>query len=131
MKNMMKYKGYYDFIEFDAEDLLFYGKLEFINSLISYEGEAAKQIDSAFKEAVDDYLLICKERGVEPEKPFKGSLNVRIGSERHEKAALIAKELGCSSLNEFFKFALAIFNRWSGRLGLFTCIYERCTLVTS
>jgi predicted HicB family RNase H-like nuclease len=106
MKNMMKYKGFYGSIEFDADDLLFYGKLEFINSLISYEGETAKQIDSAFKEAVDDYLLICKERGIEPEKPFKGSLNVRIGSERHEKAALVAKELGCSSLNEFFKLAL-------------------------
>ncbi len=106
MKNMMKYKGYYGSVEFDVDDLLFYGKLEFISSLISYEGETAKQIDSAFKEAVDDYLLICKERGMEPEKPFKGSLNVRIGSERHEKAALVAKELGCSSLSEFFKLAL-------------------------
>ncbi|MBA2656037.1 MAG: type II toxin-antitoxin system HicB family antitoxin [Tatlockia sp.] len=106
MKNMMKYKGYYGSIEFDADDLLLYGKLEFINSLISYEGETAKQIDSAFREAVEDYLLICKERGVEPEKPFKGSLNVRIGAERHEKAVLVAKELGCSSLNDFFKLAL-------------------------
>ena len=106
MKNMMKYKGYSGSIEFDADDLLFYGKLEFINSLISYEGETAKQIDSAFKEAIDDYLVSCKERGVEPEKPFKGSLNVRIGSERHEKAAIVAKELGCSSLNDFFKLAL-------------------------
>jgi predicted HicB family RNase H-like nuclease len=106
MKNMMKYKGYYGSIEFDAVDLLFYGKLEFINSLISYEGETAKQIDSAFKEAVDDYFLTCKNRGVEPEKPFKGSLNVRIGPERHEKAVLVAKELGCSSLNDFFKLAL-------------------------
>ena len=88
------------------------GTVEFIeiltscNSLISYEGETAKQIDSAFKEAIDDYLVSCKERGVEPEKPFKGSLNVRIGSERHEKAAIVAKELGCSSLNDFFKLAL-------------------------
>jgi len=106
MKNMMRYKGYYGSIEFDADDLLFYGKLEFINSLVSYEGETAKQIDGAFKEAVDDYLLTCKERGVEPEKPFKGSLNVRIGQERHEKAARLAKELGCSSLNDFFKLAL-------------------------
>lgn len=106
MKNMMQYKGYYGSIEFDADDLLFYGKLEFINSLISYEGETAKQINAAFKEAVDDYLNTCRERKIEPEKPFKGSLNVRIGPERHEKAALVAKALGCSSLNEFFKLAL-------------------------
>ncbi|MDR3502275.1 MAG: type II toxin-antitoxin system HicB family antitoxin [Legionella sp.] len=105
MKHMLKYKGYYGSIEFDADDLLLYGKLEFINSLISYEGETTIQIDAAFKEAVDDYLLTCKERGVEPEKPFKGSLNVRIGPERHARAAFVAKELG-SSLNEFFNMAL-------------------------
>ncbi|CEK10133.1 type II toxin-antitoxin system HicB family antitoxin [Legionella hackeliae] len=106
MKNMLKHKGYYGSIEFDSEDLIFYGKLEFINSLISYEGETAKEIDKAFKEAVEDYLISCKDRGIEPEKPFKGSLNVRIGPERHEKATLMAKEMGCSSLNDFFKIAL-------------------------
>lgn len=106
MKNMMRYKGYYGSVNFDADDLIFYGKLEFINSLISYEGETAKEIDAAFKEAVNDYLDTCSVREVEPEKPFKGSLNIRIGRELHERAALIAKEIGCSSLNEFIKQAL-------------------------
>ena len=59
MKNMMQYKGYYGSVNFDADDLVFYGKLEFINSLISYEGETAKEIDAAFKEAVNDYLNTC------------------------------------------------------------------------
>lgn len=106
MKNMMRYKGYYGSVNFDSDDLVFYGKLEFINSLISYEGETATEIDAAFKEAVNDYLDTCIARDVEPEKPFKGSLNIRIGRELHEKAALIAKEIGCSSLNEFIKRAL-------------------------
>lgn len=106
MKNMMRYKGYYGSVNFDADDLIFYGKLEFINALVSYEGETAKEIDAAFKEAVNDYLDTCSVREVEPEKPFKGSLNIRIGRELHEKAALIAKEIGCSSLNEFIKQAL-------------------------
>ncbi len=48
MKNMMNYKGYYGSVNFDADDLIFYGKLEFINSLISYEGETAKEIHTAF-----------------------------------------------------------------------------------
>ncbi len=106
MKNMMRYKGYYGSVNFDADDLIFYGKLEFINALISYEGETAKEINAAFKEAVDDYLETCTVRATQPEKPFKGSLNIRIGRELHEKAALIAKEIGCSSLNEFIKQAL-------------------------
>ena len=56
MKNMMKYKGYYGSVNFDSEDLIFYGKLEFIHALISFEGETAKEIDHAFKEAVNDYI---------------------------------------------------------------------------
>ena len=102
----MRYKGYYGSVNFDADDLIFYGKLEFINALVSYEGETAKEINAAFKEAVDDYLEICTAREAQPEKPFKGSLNIRIGRDLHEKAALIAKEIGCSSLNEFIKQAL-------------------------
>lgn len=62
MKNMMKYKGYYGSVNFDSDDLIFYGKLEFINALISFEGETAKEIDRAFKEAVTDYISVCALR---------------------------------------------------------------------
>jgi predicted HicB family RNase H-like nuclease len=106
MKNVMRYKGYYGSVEFDTEDLVFYGRLLFINALVSYEGETAKEIDAAFKEAVDDYLQLCKAKHKEPEQPFKGSLNIRIGRELHEQATLIAKETGCTSLNDFIKQAL-------------------------
>jgi len=106
MKNMMKYKGYYGSVNFDSEDLIFYGKLEFIKSLVSFEGESAKEIDHAFKEAVNDYIHSCTERKVEPEKPFKGSLNIRIGRDRHERSAILAKEIGCASINDFIKLAL-------------------------
>jgi predicted HicB family RNase H-like nuclease len=39
-------------------------------------------------------ILIPALQEHEPEKPFKGSLNIRIGRELYEKAALIAKEIG-------------------------------------
>jgi predicted HicB family RNase H-like nuclease len=104
--NMLKYKGYYGSYQFDEDDIIFYGKLEFIKPLISYEAKDAPELKAAFQNAVDDYLSTCKERGVEPEKPFKGSFNIRIGSERHEKAALLSKKLGCKSLNEFIKLAI-------------------------
>lgn len=48
------------------------------------------------------FLLLCKKENLEAEKPFKGSFNVRIGRELHEKA-IIAKDI---SLNEFVKVAL-------------------------
>ncbi|MDF1684787.1 MAG: toxin-antitoxin system HicB family antitoxin [Legionellaceae bacterium] len=78
----------------------------FIYALVSLEWETAKEIDAAFKEAVDDYLNSCVARGIEPDTPFKGSLNVRIGRERHEKAAPLVRETGCKSLNSLINQAL-------------------------
>lgn len=66
----------------------------------------SKKLIQHLKNAVNDYIESCAIRQLEPEKPFKGSLNIRIGRELHEKAALVAKEIGCSSLNEFIKQAL-------------------------
>ncbi|KTD19810.1 type II toxin-antitoxin system HicB family antitoxin [Legionella londiniensis] len=105
MKNMLKYKGYYGSIHLDEDDLIFYGKVEFIKALISYEGESAAEIKKAFEEAIDDYLAMCKQEGIKPEKPFKGTFNVRVGESLHERAAIAATERGIK-LNEFVKQAL-------------------------
>ena len=43
-----------------------------------------------FHTAVDDYLTACVSDGVKPEVAYKGSFNVRIGSELHKKAAAYA-----------------------------------------
>lgn len=106
MKNMMRYKGHFGSIEFDENEPVFYGKLMFIRSLVSYEAENAKELIEAFHNAVDDYLETCKETNVEPEKSFKGSLNVRIGQDLHEQIAIAANEKNMS-LNEFIKTTLA------------------------
>ena len=38
MKDMMTYKGYTGSAHYDDDDRIFYGKLEFIRDLVSYEG---------------------------------------------------------------------------------------------
>jgi predicted HicB family RNase H-like nuclease len=38
MKDMMNYKGYWGSVHFNNEDDLFYGRIEFILALVSYEG---------------------------------------------------------------------------------------------
>ncbi|MDF1576792.1 MAG: toxin-antitoxin system HicB family antitoxin [Bacteroidales bacterium] len=50
--------------------------------------------------AIEAYLADCKLDRVAPEKPFKGSFNVRISPKLHRKAALLAMEEK-SSLNSF------------------------------
>jgi predicted HicB family RNase H-like nuclease len=91
MKDLMKYKGYYGSVHYRDDDLIFHGKVEFIRSLVSYEGTDIKGLQTAFEEAVDDYLQLCKDEKKEPDIPFKGSFNVRIGPDLHRKAALVAR----------------------------------------
>ena len=48
----------------------------------------------------------CKERGVSPEIPYKGSFNVRISPDLHRKIALYAIEKG-TSLNSAVEEAIS------------------------
>ena len=103
----LEYKGYTGSIEYSPEDSLLYGKVLGIRGLISYEGETGKLLEEDFKGAIDSYLADCKEEGKTPEKPFKGSFNVRIPPSLHQKAALLALETK-TSLNSFVAEAIRI-----------------------
>ena len=91
MKDVMEYKGYYGSVHYSDDDQVFHGKIEFIRSLVSYEGTDVRGLREAFEEAVDDYLQLCEDEKKEPDVPFKGSFNVRVGSDLHRRAALTAK----------------------------------------
>jgi predicted HicB family RNase H-like nuclease len=106
MKDMIKYKGYLGSVHYNSEDRVFYGKIEFIRSLVSYEGCDADTLEAAFREAVEDYLETCAEVGREPEKPFKGSFNVRIPPDLHERIMIAAAQQGMS-LNRFISEKLS------------------------
>ena len=49
MRKLLKYKGYYGSVEYSSEDVLLYGKVLGINSLISYEGESVAELFSLAK----------------------------------------------------------------------------------
>ena len=105
MSDTMTYKGYIGTVRYSEEDEVFHGKIEAINDLIMFEGTSVKELKKAFHEAVDDYLEICKEMSREPQKPFKGSFNVRIPADLHRKAVKKATMLGVS-LNQLVQKAL-------------------------
>ena len=73
MKDMLAYKGYFGSIHYNNDDRVFYGKIEFIRALVSYEGKAADSLVEAFEEAVEDYLVTCEGQGVEPEGVAQGA----------------------------------------------------------
>ena len=96
------YKNYQGSVNVSVEDHCLHGKIEFITDLVNYEAETVGQLEHEFRKAVDSYLVTCQQTGIEPKKPFKGSFNVRIGQELHEKAAKRANEIG-KSLNDYIK----------------------------
>ncbi|AHJ28002.1 type II toxin-antitoxin system HicB family antitoxin [Nodularia spumigena] len=101
----MQYKDYFGSIHYSDEDKVFYGQAEYIRSLISFEGEDVASLRASFEEAIDDYLALCEEKGIEPEKAFKGSFHVRVGSQLHRQAALFAQQRGVN-LNKLVTDAL-------------------------
>lgn len=94
--NYLNYKNYTGSVCFSEEDAVFYGKVIGIKALISYEGDSVRAITNDFHKAVDEYLEFCAAKKKEPEKPFKGSFNVRIAADLHRKLAMTASARGVS-----------------------------------
>lgn len=105
MKNTMEYKGYIGSVEFVEEKACFFGKVLGIDTPIAYEGESAWKLITNFHAAVDDYLVRCKDEGIQPEAAYTGTINIRITPELHRQAALaaIAQDI---PLSQFIKEAL-------------------------
>jgi predicted HicB family RNase H-like nuclease len=100
--NCFSYKGYQGSVETSVEDKCLHGKLLNISDLVLYEGTTVDELERSFIASVDDYLEHCKQLNIAPKKHYKGSFNVRIGQELHEKAAKKANEIG-KSLNDYIK----------------------------
>jgi predicted HicB family RNase H-like nuclease len=95
----MVYEDFIDSVYFSSHDMTFHGKVEGVNDLITFEGDSVKKLNQAFKEAVEDYLELCKELNKAPLKSFKGSFNIRINPKLHAAAYRKALQEGIS-LNE-------------------------------
>jgi predicted HicB family RNase H-like nuclease len=94
MSDTLEYKGYYGTVDFSATDNIFFGKVIGVNSLISFEGDSVQNLKEDFEGAVDEYLEMCAENNVMPEKAYKGSFNVRISPELHKTLALYSATHG-------------------------------------
>jgi len=105
MKDTLSFNDYIGSVHFNGEDEIFYGKIEGIEDLITFEGKTVTELKTAFEEAVEDYLALCKENNKRIEKTYKGSFNVRISPELHRKVKRTALKKGMS-LNQFIQKAV-------------------------
>jgi predicted HicB family RNase H-like nuclease len=110
MSNTIRYKEFIGSVNYDDDGGYLYGKIEAIDDLITYEANDVQGLKAAFREAVEDYILLCNEAGKEPGKSYKGSFNVRFPQELHQKAAVKAAQKGIS-LNQLVKEAVEEYTR--------------------
>ena len=103
----LSYKGYLGSVEVSVEDNCLHGKILFIQDLVNYEGSDPRELEEAFHGAVDHYLEKCEELGVDPDKTFSGTFNVRVDPDLHKKACFSAAQKGIS-LNQYICEMLAI-----------------------
>ena len=104
-KNILTYKGYCAKIEYSIEDLALIGKVIGVTDTLVFECDSASEVENRFHEVIDDYLDMCERYGKDPERPCKGTFNVRVPEEIHRKALISATQQGIS-LNEFVSQAI-------------------------
>ena len=100
MKDVLNYKGFIGSVHFSADDAIFYGKIEGITDLVTFEGETVKELTEAFYFVVDEHIKDCESEEIAAEKSYKGSFNVRITPELHRQIAISARMRGIS-INKF------------------------------
>ena len=103
--NVLNYKGFIGSVQFSAQDDVFFGKVEGVNDLITFEGNSVKDLKNAFIYVIDEHIRDCEKEGVPVEKSYKGSFNIRLTPDLHRRAAITAKAQG-STLNSFVKKAI-------------------------
>jgi predicted HicB family RNase H-like nuclease len=102
--NTMSHKGYSARVEFDAEDRLFVGHLAGVRDIVGFHGASVAQLETAFHEAVNDYLAACKKLGQSPNKPVSGRVMLRLRPDVHARAQARAQVEGVS------------FNQWAAKV---------------
>jgi predicted HicB family RNase H-like nuclease len=103
---MLKYKGYHGVVEYDDEAGILHGDVLDIRDVITFQGKSVDEIETAFRDSVDDYLAMCAENGVEPNKPFSGHFVTRVTPQLHGDISRIAR-LSDKSLNTWVAETLA------------------------
>ena len=105
VRDSLSYKGYVGSVHFNADDEVFYGKIVGVDDLVTFEGTTVADLGMSFREAVEDYVALCRSVGKPARKSYKGSFNVRIPASLHRRAAEQATVRGIS-LNRLVQDAL-------------------------
>jgi predicted HicB family RNase H-like nuclease len=98
--NMMNHEGYIATLEIDEETGVISGVVTNVRATLHFQGETVSEVRKAFEETIADYREWCASEGREAEKPYSGTLSLRLPPELHRKVAAAAAMAG-KSVNGF------------------------------
>ena len=105
MSNTIEYKDYIGSVEYSSEDKCFFGKIEMIDDLVTFEAVTVDELEKNFQNCVNDYIETCQQLNREPQKAYKGVFNIRIDPSLHKKIYKEALKAGVS-LNAYINKTL-------------------------
>jgi predicted HicB family RNase H-like nuclease len=92
----MTHDGYIAEIALDEEAGLLSGIVLNTRATLHFAGRTVEELKAAFAGTIDDYREWCRAEGKEPEKPYSGTLSLRISPELHGRVAMRAAQEGKS-----------------------------------
>ena len=87
---LLDYKGYQGSVEADLDTGTLFGKVLFVNDLVTYEGTTLPELQVQFRASVEDYLQTCQSLARDPQQPCNGVFNVRVSPGLHRSASIRA-----------------------------------------
>ncbi len=104
--SVLTYNVYTADVEYDAQEGILYGHVLDLRDTITFQSESAVAIVDEFHTSVDEYLSFCTEQGIEPAKPYSGTLYIRTSPDVHREATIAAAKEG-KSLNAWLAEVVA------------------------
>jgi predicted HicB family RNase H-like nuclease len=94
--NTMTHEGYIAEITLDEDYGLLSGIVLNTKATLHFTGKTVEELKTAFADTIHDYQNWCKAEGKEPDKPYSGTLSLRIAPELHRRVASKAAQEGKS-----------------------------------
>lgn len=98
MATIMRQGEYVATVEYDPDIDLFFGNVINLSSPLTFYGRSTEELKREFVKSIQTYLEVCRERNLQPEKPFSGRFNIRMTPEQHRRYTYQAAAEG-KSLN--------------------------------
>jgi predicted HicB family RNase H-like nuclease len=70
---ILKHEGYIAEIAYEDGDETMHGATINTRAVLHFAGRDIAELKAAFADTIADYREWCRERGVEPEKPYSGA----------------------------------------------------------